>query len=313
MIIATHSGKFHADDVWAVATLHILYPHSEIIRTRDLQKIAAADFAVDVGGIWDATTGRFDHHQKGFDTARQSGVIYASAGLVWKDHGAPCVTHIAQSICGCALSARDAQQIAHAIDSDIVQYLDMADTGAARSAPGGYGLSAVVSGFNPTWLDEQHAGNIESAEKIRIDQFMHAMQFMREVIVNAVKYRVGSMLAAKLVRESERLEQGKILFLKNGAMPWTSIVRNEMPHVLFVLGYSISDDRYMVNTVPVSADTFKARKDLPQAWAGLRDVDLAAVSGVPDAIFCHNNLFICAAKSFEGALQLARMALGENQ
>jgi uncharacterized UPF0160 family protein len=32
---------------------------------------------------------------------------------------------------------------------------------------------------------------------------------------------------------------------------------------------------------------------------------------VPDAGFCHNGLFIAAAKSFEGILEMARQALRE--
>jgi uncharacterized UPF0160 family protein len=312
MIIATHSGKFHADDVWAVAVLHMLFPENELIRTRDGAKITEADFAVDVGGIWDPQQGRFDHHQKGFSGARQSGVVYASAGLVWKEYGAQCVEVLAQTCCACTLDVKDAQQIAYAIDNDIVQYLDMADTGAAKSAPRGYGLSAVISGFNSTWLDEQQASNPEAAERLRYKQFLRAVDFMQDILKNAVKYRVGALQALQRVRQSEQLENGKVLFLRNGAMPWASIVRNEMPNVLFVLGYSIAEDRYLVNTVPASAESFKARKDLPQTWAGLRDADLAAVTGVHDAIFCHNNLFICAAKSFDGALNLARQALAQD-
>ena len=137
MRIATHSGKFHADDVWAVAVLSFLFPDAELIRTRDAARIAACDFAVDVGGEWNAQTGRFDHHQKGFSGARLSGVTYASAGLVWREYGARCVALLAERELGEALEPEQARQIAYAIDSDVVQYLDMADTGAARNAPGG--------------------------------------------------------------------------------------------------------------------------------------------------------------------------------
>src|SRR6476661_1836862 len=157
MLIATHSGKFHADDVWAVAVLDIVFPGCDLVRTRDPERIRDADFAVDVGGLWNPPSGRFDHHQKGFDGARQSGVVYASAGLVWKEHGMACVAKIAARYAGVTLSEDQIRHIVYAIDSDIVQYLDMADTGAARNAPGGYGLSAVISGFNPNWLDEQQA------------------------------------------------------------------------------------------------------------------------------------------------------------
>ncbi|HYC41722.1 MAG TPA: MYG1 family protein [Noviherbaspirillum sp.] len=313
MIIATHSGKFHADDVWAVTVLDIVFPGCALVRTRDPEQIRAADFAVDVGGIWDPEAGRFDHHQKGFAGARQSGVLYASAGLVWRTHGARCVSLLAQRHTRHALADEDAQQIAWAIDADLVQYLDMSDTGTARSAPGGYGLSAVVSGFNPTWLDEQIAGSGDAAEAMRLKQFRRAMEFIADVLVNQVKYRVGSLLALERVRKAQVLEDGRLLYVDNAALPWTSIVRNEMPKVLFVISYGISDDRYMLHTVPANPDTFESRADLPQAWAGLQGEELAAVTGVADAVFCHNNLFIAAARSYDGAREMARQALAEAQ
>ena len=34
------------------------------------------------------------------------------------------------------------------------------------------------------------------------------------------------------------------------------------------------------------------KKKLPKAWAGLRNEELAAVTGVEDAIFCHTGRFI---------------------
>lgn len=309
MVIVTHSGKFHADDAWAVAVLNVLHPGSEIVRTRNPAIIEAADFAVDVGGIWDPATGRFDHHQKGFDAARPSGVVYASAGLVWREHGARCVRALAAAHTGHHLSEDSAREIAYAIDADIVQYLDMSDTGAARNAPGSYGLSAVISGFNPNWMDEQRMGYGEPTEAYRLEQFKRAMLLLTDIMVNAVKYRVGASLAVQQVRESEVLEGGRVLFLKNSALPWTTVVRKEMPKVLFVISHNLGEQRYMISTVPVSADSFDARADLPEAWAGLRDADLAAVTGVPDAGFCHNGRFIAAVKSYEGARVMARQAL----
>ena len=309
MVIVTHGGKFHADDAWAVAVLSVLFPDAEIIRTRDPATIEAADFAIDVGGIWDPATGRFDHHQKGFTAARQSGVPYASAGLVWREYGARCVTALALAHTGHQLPEDKAREMAYAIDAELVQYLDLADVGAAKSAPGGYGLSAVVSGFNPNWLDEQRLNYGPAADEYRLGQFRRAMALLTDILVNSVKYRVGALLAVEQVRQSEVLEGGRVLFLKNGALPWTQIVRKEMPKVLFVISHSIAERRYMLHTVPVSPESFEARADLPEAWAGLRDAELAAVTGVPDATFCHNGRFIAAVKSYEGARAMAALAL----
>ena len=43
MIIATHSGKFHADDVWAVTVLDLVFPGCTLVRTRDAEQIRAAE------------------------------------------------------------------------------------------------------------------------------------------------------------------------------------------------------------------------------------------------------------------------------
>lgn len=309
MLIVTHSGKFHADDAWAVAVLKVLFPDGEIVRTRDPALIRTADFAVDVGDIWDPATGRFDHHQKGFNAARPSGVPYASAGLVWRDYGARCVMALSAAHAGHVLAEETAHDIACAIDADVVQYLDLSDVGAAKSAPGGYGLSAVISGFNPNWLDEQTLGYDGAADVYRLSQFKAAMALLTDVMINAVKYRVAALLALEQVRAAEVLEDGKVLFLKNSALPWSQVVRKEMPAVLFVISHSIAEQRYVLHTVPVSAGSFDARADLPASWAGLRDADLAAVTGVPDAAFCHNGRFIAAVKSYAGARAMALLAL----
>ena len=309
MVIVTHSGKFHADDAWAVAALKILFPQAEVVRTRDPARVEAADFAVDVGGIWDAATGRFDHHQKGFAGARPTSVPYASAGLVWKEFGARCVSELAAAHTGHRLSDEKAVEMAHSIDADIVQYLDLSDVGAAKNAPGGYGLSAVVSGFNPNWLDEQRVGYGDADDAYRLSQFTRAMDLLTDIMTNAVKYRVGALLSVEQVRQAEVLDEGRVLFLQNGAVPWTHVVRKEMPKVLFVISHNIAEQRYMIHTIPVSADSFTARADLPEAWAGVRDAQLASVTGVHDAGFCHNGRFIASAKSYEGIRSMASLAL----
>ena len=51
-LIATHNGTFHADDVFGVGVLMGVFPHHQLLRTRQQTAIDAADFAVDVGGTW---------------------------------------------------------------------------------------------------------------------------------------------------------------------------------------------------------------------------------------------------------------------
>ncbi|HYE40541.1 MAG TPA: MYG1 family protein, partial [Ramlibacter sp.] len=293
--IVTHSGSFHADDVFGVAVLAALHPEHEIVRTREAQAIALGDFAVDVGGEWDAARGRFDHHQRGFDGGRPGAEAYASAGLVWSAFGTAYVRQLAHAM-QVTLDDSACARIAADVDASLVRYLDLVDTGAAMVAPGAFGLSSQVAALNSTWLEER---GLDAAGKARLqlERFREAMAVVGRFLQRLVQRRIGQELAADRVRNAGRLLDGRVLFLAEGGMPWTGIVLAEMPEVLLVL-YPETDEagqRHVLRTVPVEAGSFDARMDLPAAWAGLRNEELAAVTGVPDALFCHTNLFIAVA------------------
>lgn len=315
--IATHSGSHHADDVFGVAVLAAVFPDPVLIRTRDPDEIARADFAVDVGGIWDPAAGRFDHHQREFDGARtridENGQSvraesYASAGLVWREFGATHVRQVAQSM-GHSLDAADASTIAREVDASLVRYLDLVDNGEAQVAPGVYGLSDLLSLLNTDWMEEQ-ALPAPGREALQLARFREAMGIARRFLDAFIRRRIGAGLAAQKVRGGERLLGGRVLYLHEGGMPWTRVVVEEMPEVLLVLYPDGEGGRHQLRTVPDQLGSFRARMDLPTAWAGLRDEELAAATGVPDARFCHRNLFIAVAGSFAGALRLAELALG---
>ena len=305
VVIATHNGSFHADDVFGVAVLQMLFPNNTVIRTRDQAKIVAANFAVDVGGVWDAELGRFDHHQKGFVGARDNGVVYASAGLVWAAYGEHCLRlgihrrHISES---------DIQRVTREIDEELVQHLDRADTGVSMGAPGLFGLSALLSQFNPTWLEESCL-SVDEREALKLARFNQAVEFTESLLSRIIADKVSEAAAANLILNSRRPFDGRVLLLGGSGMPWHRVVIDEMPEVLFVVYPDSSDTQYQVRTVPVEHETFVARADLPYAWAGLRDAELAKVTGVADAAFCHNGCFIAGAYSLDGALRLAELAL----
>jgi uncharacterized UPF0160 family protein len=317
--IATHSGTFHADDVFGVGILMGVFPSHTLVRTRDKALIEAADFVVDVGGVWDAATGRFDHHQRGFTGARPArqvdgntvpGVGYASAGLVWAAHGTGYVQAWATSN-GHSLDDKAVQDVVRTIDHSLVQYLDIVDTGQGDVSPGIFGLSSLIAQLNTHWLEEQ---GLDLAAKARLLElrFREAIAITRKFLDHAISKKVAQLRAMDIVRRAPRLLGGQVLNLTEGGMPWTRVVVDEMPEVLFVIYPDSDGNQYQIKTVPLDVGSFDTRKDLPLSWAGLRDQELAAVTGVPDAVFCHLNLFIGGARSFEGAVRMAELALAEN-
>ncbi len=314
--IATHSGTFHADDVFGVGILMGVFPSHTLIRTRKQELIDAADFAVDVGGSWDVATGRFDHHQRGFDGARPAhevdgttvpGVGYASAGLVWSAFGTAYVKAWASSA-GHSLDDAAVAEIVRSIDHSLVQYLDIVDTGQGDVSPGIFGLSSLIAQLNTHWLEEQ---GLDLAAKAALleTRFREAIAITRKFLDHAISKKVAQLRAMDTVRNAPRLLGGRVLHLQEGGMPWTHVVVHEMPEVMFVIYPDSDGNQYQIKTVPVEAGSFTARMDLPDAWAGLRDGELAAVNGVADSVFCHLNLFIGGARSFDGAVKMAELAL----
>ena len=315
-LIATHSGTFHADDVFGVAVLATVFPDHVIIRTRSAEEIARADFAVDVGGVWDPAAGRFDHHQRGFEGTRSCAdgdpgcgpaEKYASAGLVWREYGGLCVQRLAHSL-GHPVTTEVAARIAADADASLVRYLDLVDNGAAEVAPGIFGLSSQVSLLNSTWLEEK-ALDADAVATLQLERFHEAMTAVDRTLRRFVLRAIGQDLAAETVRTSRRLLHGRVLLLANGGMPWTRVVVPEMPDVLLVIYPETGRTQYQIRTVPAAEGSFASRMDLPGEWAGLRDEELASVTGVPDAVFCHSNLFIAGARTLEGALRMADLAL----
>ncbi|OGB32621.1 MAG: hypothetical protein A3F78_11295 [Burkholderiales bacterium RIFCSPLOWO2_12_FULL_61_40] len=314
--IATHNGSFHADDVFGVGVLMGVFPSHTLLRTRQNERIAAADFAVDVGGLWEAETGRFDHHQRSFAGARPArvvdgvetpGVGYASAGLVWSAYGGAYVQALA-SASGFDLDAQAVAEIAASIDRSLVQYLDIVDTGQGDVAPGIFGLSSLIAQLNTNWMEE-HGLDMEAKAQLQESRFLEAIGITRRFLDRAIVKKISQIRSRDIVRQAPRLLNGQVLHLQEGGMPWTRVVVDEMPEVLFVIYPDSDGNQYQLKTVPVESGSFTAKRDLPKGWAGLRDQELAAVTGVPDSVFCHMNLFIGGAQSLEGAIRLAELAL----
>ena len=143
IVIATHDGMFHSDDVFAVAALLIMLDGAPVVtnimRTRETEAIVKADFVVDVGGEYSAEKNRFDHHQIGGAGARENTVPYASFGLVWKKFG----TEITGEVSG-------------AVDRHLVSAIDAHDSGVdlyTKTIPSAlpYLVDQFVHNLRPTW------------------------------------------------------------------------------------------------------------------------------------------------------------------
>jgi uncharacterized UPF0160 family protein len=283
-IIATHNGNFHADDVFAVAALKNIFPAAKLIRTRDLAVIANADIVVDVGGIFDTETNRFDHHQKGGAGARDNGIPFSSFGLIWQKYGL--------TICA------GNQEVADALDKNLVSTIDAIDCGHVEGVQTGISLSQTISMFNPTWQEQD---DFDAC-------FDEAVVFASRLLTRFIAAATGGVNAKSIVANAiENAEDPRVIVLEQYT-PWKTTVLRLSKDALFIV-YPSQTGQWRIQTVPVELGSFEDRKKLPAPWAGLSDKELQDVTGLNDAMFCHNGLFIAGCESFENTMKMAKIAL----
>ena len=294
--LITHSGKFHLDDIFACATLQLVLEKQgatyEVVRTRDPEVIASGDIVFDVGGSYDPSQNIFDHHQAEGAGMRENGIPYASFGLIWK--------HFGMDLC-------QTLEIFDEVDLTIASGVDAVDNGIQItentyskdvSLPDFKSLSAS---FMPSWK------NSDTEEAFR--------EGFDAMVAIAKGY-----LSRKIIRIADRIEAESLVEVAyDVALDKRIIVLDRYyagkdrlaihAEPLFVIYPNSEKTNWMVGTIQEDPENFKNRKDFPVAWGGLRDAEFAEATGVADAVFCHKNLFLMAARSRDGALELAKKAL----
>jgi uncharacterized UPF0160 family protein len=293
MLIATHDGSFHADEVFAIAALGLLREPVEVVRTRDPDGLARADLRIDVGFRDDASTGDFDHHQRDFDAVRPNGVRYASFGLVWREVG----TRVCDGD----------QEVAAAVDETLVQTVDANDTGQqlTQSLVDGarpMTVNGIVGGFNARW-DEALTPEEER------ERFDAAVAMARGILAREVASAASGRRSQRIVREAITAATDPRVVELPVNVPWKQVLVPEAPDALFLI-YP-KRQGFGLEAVPRELGSFENRRDLPATWGGLEGADLVAVTGVEDALFCHAKRFLAVARSRAGIQRLAELALAE--
>jgi uncharacterized UPF0160 family protein len=289
--LVTHDGSFHADDIFACAVLCLLLEKKGekfgITRTRDKDKIEAGDYVFDVGGIYDEDKKRFDHHQKG-GAGQRSGIEYSSLGLVWKKFGI--------ELCG-------SEKILNIVENRLVAPVDAFDNGLDlvenKYDVSPFFIDHFFLTMVPTWREDYLSKD---------EMFLKSVEIAKVMLSREIIQAQDSVLGEeKVISIYEKTKDKRIIVLDKDYS--YEYILNKFPEPLWVVYPRTSDDSWGVRAIREDPKTFKNRKDFPRNWGGLRDEELQKVSGVADAIFCHRGLFMGVARTKEGAIKLAKLAL----
>ena len=275
----THSGKFHADDVFSAALL--LYLNPEITITRGNRVPEEYE-----GLVFDIGRGRYDHHQKD-SRVRENGVPYAALGLLWEELG--------PEILG--------QELAVKFDEAFVQPLDNNDNTGEKNE-----LATLIGNFNPAW----DAGNTGD------EAFFQAVSVAGMILENKFERYRGNQRADRRIEEileahERAIEAGdkpknerQILILPEFVPCQKRLSETAIAFVIFPSnrgGYCIQPQKkeYSLN--------YKC--SFPVEWLGLENEELVAATGLKSASFCHKGGFLMSVGTLEDAVNACLVSLQE--
>lgn len=289
----THSGTFHADEVFATAFLSLLFDKINVCRVNEVPKSKIDSNAI----IYDVGLGELDHHQAGGNGKRENGVMYAACGLVWRKYGRNILSKI-------GVDDKDIEYVHSQIDKDLIQFIDANDNGITPAISTDYNyvtVASIIASFNPIWNENINAN----------DRFYDAVKFAKVIVENFILKEIAKSQAKEIVEEAIKNSSNRIMILDR-YMPWKDFILNssnpKANEILYVV-FPSNRGGYNVYTVPKEHGSFENRKSLPKEWSGLRDEELQKKTGVKTARFCHIACFICTAETKEDALELANLAV----
>lgn len=265
----THSGKFHADDVFSAALLLYLNPEIQIIRGNQVPE----EFT---GIVFDIGRGQYDHHQKD-SRIRENGIPYAAFGLLWETLG--------KEILG--------EELAKTFDEDFVQPLDNNDNTGEKNE-----LASLIGNFNPGWDSRENQD----------EAFFQAVSVAGMILENKFeRYRGNERAdrrAEEILKSNKEAEESRILILPEFIPCQRRLSETDIAFVVFPSnrgGYCIQPQKkeYSLN--------YKC--SFPMEWLGKEKEELAAVTGLESAGFCHKGGFLMTTGTLEDAEKACRISL----
>lgn len=328
--IGTHDGQFHCDEALACFILKQLdqYKDAEIVRSRKSEVLAGCDIVIDVGAVFDVTTHRYDHHQNTFNETFSSlkpecgnawNIRLSSAGLVYTYFGEEVIRQIVKKEKGHQMTDKELRAVYVNVYKNFIREIDGIDNGVPMfDGEPAYNiktnLSSRVGRLNLNWITEADK-SVDVESLFRTAMELTGREFIEEVLYNTfVWWPARAIVTATISKRYSIHESGEILELEQFC-PWKHhLYELEVIHGIvgvpkYVIFMGGKPNDWRVICVPNAPESFVCRKFLHKEWRGVRDDDLATISGIPDAGFCNSTGFIGGSRTREGALQMAIKSL----
>lgn len=278
----THDGSFHADETVACALLLLydLIETDKIHRTRDIVELSECEYVCDVGGVYDTKLKRFDHHQKEY-----TGEL-ASAGMV--------LLYLKN------LGFMDETLYEH-FNNCLIKSVDAHDIGKIEAK--GFSFSQIIANFLPI--------DYNASLKEKNQAFIKALEFTYGHLKRKQDRFFYSKKCMDKVKKVMEIKKKYLIF--DESIPWLDAffeLGGESHPALFVI--MPTQGHWKLRAIPPDTNNrMKVRLPLPLEWAGLHLEDLAKISHIEGAVFCHKGRFISIWKTKEEAIKALKYVLNK--
>ena len=298
--IQTHNGKFHADEVGAVALLSSYFNNKDIkihiLRSRNIDSFETSDILVDVGGIYNPETHRYDHHQEDCNETfiDTSLTPLSSVGMIWKHFGKEILEMFINSL-DLSANEEDIDALHTEIYFKVIREIDAHDNGI-MSVEGGkrnfwenLHLSQVISSMNS--IDT-------SDDNEQIINFLKGMELFNQIFeIKTIeiirKYYTFS-------NSCEMLNQVISKFTDENYL----IVDQDIPFIYKCLNKLDWKRKYKFIIFSYNLEEIKIRTRSRKDNFYKPIIPLYFEKENTDIIFIHKALFIAKTKTLESAIEL---------
>ena len=289
MRIQTHDGLFHADEVFAIALLKIIFKDIQVIRSRSFN-YNDIDLYIDIGNDFDNIK-LFDHHFKDFDEYHDNNkqLPKASFGLIYDKYINQLITD---------------ERAINKIRVQLVIPIDAHDNNVKFNRikdvlyiP--YSVSNIISSFN-----NKDVRNND-------DNFNTAVEFATTILNNLIENTIETLKGEDKVIEffnQTNSDTNYIVFDKY--YNYSNVIRdpkyNHIKHIIFpeanqYRAICIKDPQTQDNKCP-----------FPEEWSGLSNNDLEKVTKIPGSVFVHRGRFLAINKTLDGIIKMVETCYKNN-
>lgn len=288
----THSGIFHADDIFSTIFLSKLFPEINLYRAKEWNDNKTKQKIKKI--IYDIGYGDFDHHGENAKI-RENGIKYSSFGLLFEKYGKGYLKKYKDINIDLAYQT---------FIKEFILQIDAIDNGIFPEKNKDYSifyLSEIIEMFNKTWLEEKN----EDAT------FLEAIQIGKLIFERIEKRIIDKLKAQEEVEKSIQNSQKHKLILSR-YMPFMEFViksKNKKAEEIYFAIFPSNRGGYNIKAINKEIGIYQNRIDFPKEWGGKNKEELFEITKIKTFRFCHPNLFLCSCDTLEDAIKIADLAI----